>query len=554
MATQIHKIGRQYLNLQFNGSEPEAMALQGSISGVCLHNIAPAIERVMDRCSNTESVLRIDRLEIDAGTVGLDKLERMLPEMVALALEKALREILDTNIELSASQDERTVRRMTVEENALDALLFFLINGTLPWSFRPGSISAFESLLMKTLNTPSITAGSRPFDASAMRLALSTPVARKRLIAQFSPPFVESLLERLLPGANALLNVVVLRLRISGARPEVIAKVEEALREHAFACAVSGKSFSGEALLKEIETLTMPLPESKKAKEHRDRPDKGAEPENSGKPPIESSTGNRKDEKRALTHRPTDAPDQKAEESGDKTDVPSKENLEPGDRPVVPPMPTMSPSPEQHADDQFTNTANAQKQSGKSSQSGLERSAGADPGLTDEHPDERSGIYVDHAGLVLLHPFLPQLFRALGIAGDNFLLMPEQALQVLHFLATGEEQAAEYELVFPKFLCGLPMGALCGKPSGLTPEEREEASALLSAVVSHWDALKNTGPEGLRETYIKRPGKLSRRSDGDWLLQVESKSFDILLDRLPWGISMIRLPWMGRMLRVEWYY
>ncbi|HWR01831.1 MAG TPA: contractile injection system tape measure protein [Chlorobaculum sp.] len=550
MATQVHKIGRQYLNIEFNGSEPEAMALQGSFSGMYMHSIAPAIEQVLDRCSNPESVVRIDRLEIDAGAVGLDNIERMLPEMVADALEKALHEILDANSELSGMETGSTVRHMSEEENSLDALLFFLKNGTLPWSFRPGSISAFDSLLMKALGKTAFTEGGRPFIESAIRLALSTPVARKRLIAQFSPPFVESLLERLLPGANALLNVVVLQIRISGARPEVIAKVGDAFLEHAFACAASGRGVTKEALLKEIETLTMPLTRAETAQEQRNRPDKEAGPEYSEKHREKTSARNRQDQNMTSTKPPSEAPGQKTEDSENKTDSPSSENPEFGDRSVVPPSPTL----EQNAENQFADRTEAHRQSDKSSHSGPERAAGPDPGLTDEHPDRRSGIYVEHAGLVLLHPFLPQLFRALGIAGDDTLLMPERALRLLHFLATGEDQAAEYDLVFPKILCGLPTGALCGKPSGLTTEERDEAYALLSAVVRHWEALKNTGPEGLRETYIKRPGKLSRRSDGDWLLQVESKSFDILLDRLPWAVSMIRLPWMGRMLHVEWYY
>jgi hypothetical protein len=42
------------------------------------------------------------------------------------------------------------------------------------------------------------------------------------------------------------------------------------------------------------------------------------------------------------------------------------------------------------------------------------------------------------------------------------------------------------------------------------------------------------------------------REDGDWVLQVEANTADILLDQLPWGISMIKLPWMGMMLWVEW--
>ena len=71
-------------------------------------------------------------------------------------------------------------------------------------------------------------------------------------------------------------------------------------------------------------------------------------------------------------------------------------------------------------------------------------------------------------------------------------------------------------------------------------------------MIQHWTALRSTSPDALRGTFLARPGKLSRRPDGDWLLQVEPLSYDILLDQLPWGISMIQLPWMPQMLRVEW--
>ena len=170
-----------------------------------------------------------------------------------------------------------------------------------------------------------------------------------------------------------------------------------------------------------------------------------------------------------------------------------------------------------------------------------------------EHPDERRGIYVENAGLVLLHPFLPQCFRALAIAGDVELLQPGQALRLLHHLATGFDTAPEYELTLPKILCGLHPASLAGEMMPLSDEEREESAALLSAVIRHWEALKNTGIEALREMFLKRNGKLTRWRDGGWRLQVESTSFDILLDQLPWGISMIQLPWMPEMLRVEWF-
>jgi hypothetical protein len=162
------------------------------------------------------------------------------------------------------------------------------------------------------------------------------------------------------------------------------------------------------------------------------------------------------------------------------------------------------------------------------------------------------GVYVECAGLVLLHPFLPRFFEALGIAADGKILQPERALCLLHYLATGQDIAPEYALILPKLLCNVPLETPAEVDVGLTAAEMEESTALLEAVIGHWDALRSTSPDGLRGTFLVRPGKLSERNDGDHLLQVETQSFDILLDRLPWGIGVIKLPWMEKMLWVEW--
>jgi hypothetical protein len=35
-------------------------------------------------------------------------------------------------------------------------------------------------------------------------------------------------------------------------------------------------------------------------------------------------------------------------------------------------------------------------------------------------------------------------------------------------------------------------------------------------------------------------------------LQVEGKALDILLDYLPWTLSIVKLPWMKKLLHIEW--
>lgn len=167
-------------------------------------------------------------------------------------------------------------------------------------------------------------------------------------------------------------------------------------------------------------------------------------------------------------------------------------------------------------------------------------------------PDIDEGIFIDNAGLVLLHPFIPRLFKALGIAEGEKLLRPERALCLLHYLATGHRTAPEYELLLPKLLCNVDFAFPAELDVGLTEQELKEAEKVLRAAVGHWDALGNTSEEGLRGAFLFRPGKLSRHEDGDWLLQVEPRSFDILLDRIPWGIGVVKLPWMKRMLWIDW--
>lgn len=174
------------------------------------------------------------------------------------------------------------------------------------------------------------------------------------------------------------------------------------------------------------------------------------------------------------------------------------------------------------------------------------------PETDKDESDGAAGIYIDNAGLILLHPFLSRFFDTLGIAGENRLLQPDRALGLLHFLATGQPTAPEHELTLPKVLCNVPLATPTEREVALTETETDEAESLLRAIIRHWEVLRNTSPDGLRGTFLLRPGKLSLRPDGNWLLQVEPSSYDILLDQLPWGISMIQLPWMARMLWVEW--
>ena len=79
----------------------------------------------------------------------------------------------------------------------------------------------------------------------------------------------------------------------------------------------------------------------------------------------------------------------------------------------------------------------------------------------------------------------------------------------------------------------------------------KEADEMLQSLIEYWSVLKNTSVDGLRESFLKRSGKLSLKNK-QWLLQIEQRSYDMLLQQLPWSISMIKLPWMANLLVTEW--
>lgn len=163
-------------------------------------------------------------------------------------------------------------------------------------------------------------------------------------------------------------------------------------------------------------------------------------------------------------------------------------------------------------------------------------------------------LYVENAGLVLLHPFLPPLFEGLGLVeADAFAdeAAAAYAALLLHHLVFGEAPLDESALALNKVLCGLPPSDFVDITQAVPSAHQVELEELLAAVCGHWEALRHAAPDDLRQTFLQRSGKL-HLSDGRAELVVERKTVDLLVDRLPWAISLVRLPWMGEMLEVRW--
>ncbi|MUG97772.1 hypothetical protein F7734_37875 [Scytonema sp. UIC 10036] len=169
--------------------------------------------------------------------------------------------------------------------------------------------------------------------------------------------------------------------------------------------------------------------------------------------------------------------------------------------------------------------------------------------------EETVGIYINQAGLVLLHPFLPIYLRSVGLVEEGCFrdqMAQERAVYLLYYLATQQTDAPEYELVLPKLLCGWSLDEAIAREVELPATALDEGEHLLQTAINYWQALKNTSPDGLREGFLQREGKLTRNNNGTWKLQIERQSIDILLSRLPWGLSVVKLPWMDDILIVDW--
>ena len=163
------------------------------------------------------------------------------------------------------------------------------------------------------------------------------------------------------------------------------------------------------------------------------------------------------------------------------------------------------------------------------------------------------GIYIKNAGLVIIAGFLPHFFKRLEIVNESIITDKCKAACIVQFLASGKEAIAEFELGISKILCGLEMNAAVDTSTIFSEEEKKEVNELLLSAIEYWNILRDTSVEAFRESFLLRDGKLWFEDD-EWHLQVEQKSYDMLLQQLPWNINIIRLPWMRYPLRTEWVY
>lgn len=166
-------------------------------------------------------------------------------------------------------------------------------------------------------------------------------------------------------------------------------------------------------------------------------------------------------------------------------------------------------------------------------------------------------IPISNAGLVILFPFLPMLFMRLNMLSQdrrdfNSNESKVRAIFILqHLMASEDREYDEKDLFLNRLLINYPFNEPLPKKMELNQDELNTIDSLLEAAKTNWEKMRNTSMRGFQEAFLRRAGFIEK-TEREWVLTVEERAFDILLDSIPWSYKLVRLPWMENILKVNW--
>jgi hypothetical protein len=177
------------------------------------------------------------------------------------------------------------------------------------------------------------------------------------------------------------------------------------------------------------------------------------------------------------------------------------------------------------------------------------------------HNKAQAYQFIPNAGLVLLHPYISgdntqefALFEELKLTEDHQFKDTNaqyRALHVLQYLVWGKENQLEHTMLLSKILCGFPVEEPVQRFVALKQEEKKACHKVAELLSEDWRGISEMSLEALQETFLQRMGKLSPHSMG-YQLKIERRTHDIILSRLPHGLSVVKFSWMKKFLWIEW--
>ncbi len=513
--------------------------------------IAPGIEECFDALPSTDEHLIIDSIDIDLGVFthesfvkeARERLVRLLGECLQECGKKAAASRATSADEITAKATgssiyEKPPLNQLPPERVLsggmvdgEALLCFLEEGVLPWWFTGGErlfkVSIFNQHLVSRLS----------------RLLLEDEAAMIRAVNHFTDEMMLAFLKQC--GRDDAFAGKEWEMLATVARkyPQVFPVFRQRFwMEKIYA---TREMFSGQTIVKLFTTFNKEFVTDIYSECQKD---KAFEHYTVSLAPLAE---NKKEQLKRTTQEEEKKHSKKESASDDVADIPKRKK----DKKQAP----VNPPEDKHITDGNTGEQlKHSRQHNKETQDTPSRAERREE-ETPHFPVAKKitldeAVYVEAAGLVLLHPFLSELFSSTGLWKNNEWVSPGapfRAVQLMSFLTYGAEEVPEYRLAFHKILAGMDVTTPLPAEAPLLPEETATCTELLEAVLSHWTALRNTGVDGLREGFLVRNGKVEQTPKGI-RLDVERLAQDVLLARLPWGYSTVKLPWLEPLLVVNW--
>lgn len=161
---------------------------------------------------------------------------------------------------------------------------------------------------------------------------------------------------------------------------------------------------------------------------------------------------------------------------------------------------------------------------------------------------------VSSAGLILIWPFLSGLFTSLGLLKNQAfvsLIAQHTAVACLDLLVWEGDEPAEWRTPLNKWLCGLSWDVPLLGEARPDDEARAVLDGFVQSLSSRIPGLHRCVAEDIRILFLQRPGEL-REKEGQWFLNVERESIDVLLGDVPWPVHTLSLPWTLHPLNVIW--
>lgn len=518
MATESKHIIR---SLIFDISVPtqeEAIAIQSHLSTFAEKVVPAILTQAIAPYDHTDTVIYIERLELDLGTLQLDNLELQFRNQLTENLAKYLPETLGNfnNLSVAIAQRPQTVCLMEQWQH-------FLIYGNLPWNADREAFQDIDSMVIAWIDT------ERPIFTKLIQQIIPIVHARQRLIFNLQE-------DTLIKILNTYLSINITDWQIL---KSVLNWLSEYLRK--LEIKVHQKEFVFELFLMQIpavEPITIEVL-FQKWLEKELHPHRFYSRENwiafwqsvTAEIPISYPRESIFLKSILVRHMEAIAPQimQTSSESNLADSLDKKESQTVGKN--------------------FVNTAEL-------------KTFEIDPFdlKTNENRQTFSPStyentwFIQNSGLVLLYPYLKRYLETLNLVQDNQFVSITHQLQAIHeleFLVRGHQPYREYDLVLNKVLCGIPLSKPIDMEFPSKNFAETEAEQLLQSAIRNWTIIKNTSVDGFRRSFLMREGKLIQK-ENSWTLICDRKGYDVLLERLPYPIYVVKLTWMDRPLYVEW--